>query len=113
MIVSDAFGYFLQYCRAERHVSNSTLEKYQDCFRSWLSPWFGQNEVSAVNRLHVLQMRQSMLDRNLSIARQYSVIICLKSFLKFCRSSLGLNCMDPAEIQLLKRKSPVVGIPQQ
>jgi len=39
-----------------------------------------------------------MVDRNLSVARQYSIIMFIKSFLKFCRSTLGLSCLDPAEV---------------
>jgi integrase/recombinase XerD len=108
MIISEAYGQFLIYCRAERHVSDSSLTKYRDCFSSWLEPWFGQKEVSSINRLHVLDMRQAMMNRQLSVARQYSVIMTLKSFLKFCRSSLGLAGIDPSEITLPKRKAPQV-----
>jgi integrase/recombinase XerD len=108
MIVSDAFGHFLQFCRAERHVSPSTLKKYNDCYSSWLSPCFGQKEAEAITRLAVLDMRQKMMDKQLSIARQYSIIMCLKSFLKFCRQGLALSCLDPGELSLPKRKAPDV-----
>jgi site-specific recombinase XerD len=108
MIVSEAFGHFLVYCRAERHVSDSSLNKYRDCYNSWLSPWFGQHEVSNINRLLVLDMRQAMMNRQLSAARQYSIIMCLKSFIGFCRTALSQSCMDPAEITLPKRKAPQV-----
>jgi integrase/recombinase XerD len=108
MIVSDAFEHFLNHCRAERHVSPSSLAKYRDCFRAWIGPWFGQKEVSSVNRLHVLDMRQAMMNRQLSVARQYSVIMSLKSFLKFCRIGLGIAGIDPSEITLPKRKAPQV-----
>jgi integrase/recombinase XerD len=53
-------------------------------------------------------MRQAMMDRQLSVARQYAVIMCLKSFLKFCRSGLSISCLDPAEISLPRRKAPDV-----
>ncbi|HWZ30748.1 MAG TPA: tyrosine-type recombinase/integrase [Bryobacteraceae bacterium] len=53
-------------------------------------------------------MRKAMLDRALSTARQYSIIMCLKSFLKFCRTTLGIACLDPAEIKLPKREAPHV-----
>jgi site-specific recombinase XerD len=49
-----------------------------------------------------------MVDRHLSVARQYSVIMFLKSFLKFCRTTLGMSCLDPAEIKLPKRPAPEV-----
>ncbi len=108
MIVSDALGHFLNYCRAERHVSSGTLAKYTDCYTSWLAPWLGQLEVENINRLQILDMRQAMVDRPLSIDRQYSVIMCLKGLLKFSRTSLKLNCLDPAEIKAPKRKAPDV-----
>jgi len=108
MNTQEAFGHFLTFCHAERHVSPSSLSKYQDCYSSWLSPWFGQQEVEKVDRLRILDMRQAMMNRQLSVARQYSIIMSLKSFLKFCRSGLGLACIDPAEITLPRRKAPQV-----
>jgi site-specific recombinase XerD len=108
MKTSEAFGPFLSFCQSERHVAPSTLAKYRDCFESWIEPTFGNKDVSEINRLSVLELRQAMVDRHLSIARQYSIIMFLKSFLKFCRSTLGLSCLDPAEVKLPKRPAPHV-----
>ncbi len=108
MIVSEAFEQYINFCRAERQVSPSTLAKYRDCFRSWLAPHFGQQDLAGINRLQILNMRQAMIDRELSVARQYSIIMCLKSFLKFCRTTLAISCLDPAEVQLPKRRPPEV-----
>src|SRR5436190_23153141 len=100
MTLSEAFEPFINYCRAERYVSPSTLAKYRDCFKSWLLPRLGSKELTELNRLEILDMRQAMVERQLSIARQYSVIVCLKGLLKFCRASLGVACLDPADIAL-------------
>lgn len=108
MSVSEAFSQFIIYCRAERHCSPSSIQKYQDCFRSWLAPWWGMSEMDTLTRLNVLNMRQAMVNRNLSIARQYSVLMCLKSFLRFCRTGLGVSCLDPSEIKLPRRPAPHV-----
>jgi integrase/recombinase XerC len=108
MNTSEAFQHFLQHCRAERQVASSTLAKYQDCFQTWLLPRFGQYEPSFIQRLQVLDLREAMMVRQLSPARQYSVIMCLKSFLKFCRTTLAFPCLDPAEIPLPKRGTPNV-----
>jgi site-specific recombinase XerD len=108
MNTTEAYERFLDYCRAERHVSPSSLEKYRDCFSSWISPWFGGQAVTSINRLQVLDMRQAMMDRQLSVARQYSIIMSFKGLLKFCRSALSLACLDPADITLPKRKAPQV-----
>src|ERR1017187_6166317 len=98
MTTTEAFEPFVSFCQSERHVSASTIAKYRDCFRSWIGPRLGQKSVTDISRLLVLELRQAMVDRQLSIARQYSVIMCLKSFLKFCRSTLGVSCIDPLEI---------------
>jgi integrase/recombinase XerD len=108
MTTSEAFGPFLSFCQSERHVAPSTLSKYRDCFESWIQPIFGRKDVSDISRLAVLELRQAMVDRNLSVARQYSIIMFLKSFLKFCRSTLGLSCLDPADVRLPKRPAPHV-----
>ena len=108
MNTSQAFEPFISFCAAERQVAPSTLAKYRDCFTSWIQPSFGGVEVAEISRLGVLELRQAMVDRHLSVARQYSVVMFLKSFLKFCRSTLGLSCLDPAEIKLPKRPAPEV-----
>jgi integrase/recombinase XerD len=108
MNTQDAVRLYLNHCRAERHVVDASLKKYQDCFSSWIVPWCGQQEVEQINRLRILDMRQAMMNRPLSPSRQYSVTMTLKSFLKFCRSGLGLNCLDPAQVTLPKRKRPQV-----
>ncbi len=75
MTTSEAFEPFINFCRAERHVSDSTLAKYQDCFRVWLFPYVGDRAVAEISRPDVLSLRQAMVARPLSIARQYSVIM--------------------------------------
>jgi site-specific recombinase XerD len=108
MKVFEAFEPFINFCRIERQSEPSTIDKYRDCFRVWILPWLGNHEVTDLNRLEVLRLRQAMENRGLSVARQYSVIACLKGLLKFCRSTLGVACLDPAEITLPKREAPHV-----
>jgi hypothetical protein len=69
----------------------------------------GQQEVATITRLKILDMRQAMMNRQLSVAHQYGVMMCLKSFLKFCRTALALSRIDPSELTLPKRKAPQVG----
>ncbi len=89
-------------------MAPSTLAKYKDCYESWIRPTFGDKDISEINRMSVLELRQAMVDRHLSVARQYSVIMFLKSFLKFCRSTIALPCLDSAEVKLPKRPAPHV-----
>lgn len=108
MKIFEAFAPFLNYCEAERHVSPATLAKYRDCFRCWLLPWLGSKEVAGLSKVDILEFRQAMVNKPLSVARQYSIIVCLKSFLKFCRSTLGVACLEPADISLPRRPAPEV-----
>jgi integrase/recombinase XerD len=109
MKVFEAFEPFLNFCQVESQLEPSTIEKYRDCFRVWLLPWLGNLELTRLNRLDVLRLRQAMENRGLSTARKYSVIGCLKGLLKFARSSLRIECLDPAEIRLPRRQPPNPG----
>lgn len=68
----------------------------------------GRKGSGGITRLEVLSLRRAMMERLLSAARQYSIIMCLKSFLKFCRTALSIACLDPAEIPQSKRRVPEV-----
>jgi integrase/recombinase XerD len=108
MKVFEALEPYISFCRVERHSESSTIDKYRECFRVWILPWLGNRELVELNRLEILRLRQAMDNRELSVARQYSIIMCLKSLLKFCRSTLRIPCLDPAEIALPKREVPHV-----
>jgi integrase/recombinase XerD len=108
MKVFEAFEPYINFCRVERQSEPSTIDKYRDCFRVWILPWLGNAEINALGRPDVLRLRQSMENRGLSVARQYSIITCLKGMLGFCRSTLGVQCLDRAQISLPKREVPNV-----
>jgi integrase/recombinase XerD len=106
--VCDAIGPFLIYCRVERQYSPESQDKMKEAFRSWLFRQFGALGLTAIKSMHVLAFRQAMAAKNLSVARQYSLLMTLKMFLKFCRTTLEVNCIDPATIKLPRRKTPAV-----
>jgi len=103
MLVADAAGAFITYARVDRMYAPETQLKIKDCFRAWLLPLFGAREAESLTALDVLELRRAMTDRALSAARQYSVVVFLKLFLKFCRAVLKLQAMDPAELRLPRR----------
>ena len=80
-------------------MSNARLAHYRS---------FGRLEITAIRSMHILAFRQAMASKNLSIARQYGLLMTLKLFLKFCRTVLELNCIDPSTIKLPARKAPKV-----
>lgn len=108
MMVFEAMSPFLLYCRVERQYSEESQAKIKECFQSWLLPAFGSRELISIKAVDILAFRQAMAARNLSIARQYGLLMTLKLFLKFCRSVLEIDCFDPANIKLPRRKIPKV-----
>jgi len=106
MKLYEAVEPFLNFCQVESQSEASTIEKYRDCFRVWILPWLGNCELKDLDRMDVLRLRQAMENRGLSTARKYSIIGCLKGLLRFARSSLKIECLDPAEIRLPKRQAP-------
>jgi len=109
MRIPDAYNLFLDYGRGERNYARETLVKLRDCFQSWLLPVLGELEVESLGRMDVLKLRTAMVDRGVGVNRQYSVLMALKVFCKFCRQRLELDCLDPdREIQLPKRPAPFV-----
>jgi integrase/recombinase XerD len=89
-------------------VRRKCQAKMKEAFDSWLLRHIGSLELTAIRPMHVLAFRQAMATRELSINRQYGLLMILKLFLKFCRNSLKINCLDPATIKLPKRSSPKV-----
>jgi integrase/recombinase XerD len=106
MKVSTAVNQFMVYGRVERQYALETQAKHRDCFQSWILPFFSENEIEEVGRYDILRMREAMLSRQLSAARQTSVLAAWKVLLGFARSVLKLPCADPAEIKLPRKELP-------
>ena len=103
MQTSEAADGFFTYARVDRMYAVETQTKIKDCFRSWILPAFGTRDVESLSVMDVLELRRAMVDRKLSIARQYSLLVVLKLFLKFCKQVLSLPVLDAAEIRLPRR----------
>src|ERR1019366_2198293 len=108
MLFAAASEPFLIHCQVERQYSKESLGKMRECLRSWLLPRFGSFAVADLRPVHILAFRAAMAARNLSVARQYSLLMTLKLFLKFCRTVLEIDCLDPASIRQPKRTAPKV-----
>jgi integrase/recombinase XerD len=106
MQITQAMSHFLVYGRVERQYTRETQQKHRDCFASWILPTFGDRDVESLVRFDIVHMRDRMTERNLSSARQSSILATMKSFLWFCRTVLKIECMDPAEIRLPRRELP-------
>jgi len=108
MTVEEAYPLFLAYGRAERQYAKETLGKLKDCFTSWILPHLADKDLETLTNLDILSFRSRMVDANLGTNRQYSILMTLKLFLKFCRQVPKINCLDPNEIRLPQRPKPHV-----
>src|SRR5688572_22124587 len=108
MTITHAFEPYLRYCKVERFNSPDTIAKYRGVFTSWILPLLGDTELESLTRLALLDFRDALMRKGLSAYRQYTVIGCLKGFLKFCRTVLKVSCLDPAEIAAPNRGTPEV-----
>jgi integrase/recombinase XerD len=109
MTIKEAFPLFVAYGQAERHYAQETLEKLKECFRCWILPNWGERGIESISRLDILAFRSKMVNSGVGLNRQYSILMVLKLFFKFCRNVLHAECLDPdREIQLPKRPEPHV-----
>ncbi len=106
MKVSTLIDHFLVYGRVERQYALETQLKHRDCFQAWILPFFGERDIEDVGRYDVLRLREAMVERNLSAARQSSILAAWKSLLGFARSTMKLACTDPGEIKLPRKELP-------
>jgi len=103
MTFAEAYQPFLLHGQVERGYAPQTLDKFRECFRSWIGPRLGHLQVDDVTYLELLEFRKCMTEAGLSVARQYSILMVLKLLFRFCRLRLKLACLDPAEIHLPRR----------
>jgi integrase/recombinase XerD len=109
MKISEAYPLFIAHGRAERGYAKETLLKQEECLRSWIEPHLGQKDIEEIDRTDLLRFRAAMVNKRIGVNRQYSILMALKLFFKFCRTLLKLGCLDPtAEIPLPRRPRPDV-----
>ena len=108
MQLSQAVEPYLTYCQVEKLNSPQTVWKYKECFKSWILPHLGQNILENLNTIEIMAFKKAMVDKGLSPSRQYSIIITLKTFLRFCIEFLKIKTLDPKEVRLPDRGKPHV-----
>lgn len=95
--ISELLPYYLAHARFELRFSEGSVTKYQDCLR-WIIRFIGDIAPQQVRTQHVLLIKARCAERQAGPSRTASVICALKSFLKFCRFSVGLETIDPTQI---------------
>ena len=99
---------YLTYCQVEKLNSRQTVDKYRECFRTWIKPLLGENDLESLTAVDVMFFKRAMVNKGLSPSRQYSIIIALKTFLRFCIEILKVQALDPKEVKLPDRGKPDV-----
>jgi integrase/recombinase XerD len=109
MRVEEAYKLFLVHGQSERQYAKETIAKLRDCFSAWILPELGARDPEALSRMDIMNFRAALVMGKLGVNRQYSILMAMKVFLKFCRRVLKLNCLDPdTEISLPRRPKPHV-----
>ena len=109
MTIQEAYPLFLAHGRAERQYAKETLVKVRDCFNSWILPCMGDRKLEDLSRSDLITLRSEMIDNKLGVNRQYSILMTVKTFLKFVRQVLKIDTLNPdTEIRLPRRPKPHV-----
>ena len=93
---------FLHYARVELQFSEQSLLKYQDCVRQ-IQLMIGDRQLSSYAKSDVTALKSKMLERGNGVARQISILSCLKRILQFCRDELEFSVLDPGVILIPRR----------
>jgi integrase/recombinase XerD len=108
MTFTELIEPFLAYSLTERQIQTSTAMKYRELFSKWIEPWSRGRSISSVTKRDVGQLRSSMHEVGLSLSRIAGVLAVTKGMLRYARQLLGMECMDPGDIELPSRGAPHV-----
>jgi len=97
-VLSELVPYFLAHATFELRLSSESIEKYRDCL-TWIIRWVGDIPPQKIRPEHVLLIKARCAERRVSAARISSIIYALKSFLKFCKFTVGLDTIDVKDIK--------------
>src|SRR5262245_47140990 len=86
---------FLTFAEVELNFATESIIKYRDCLLQ-IERLLGAQPVESVTKDDVLQLKQSMLRKQMGVSRQVSILATLKRFLSYCRTEQGMECLDPA-----------------
>jgi integrase/recombinase XerD len=99
---------YLTYCQVEKLNSPQTVDKYREVCRTWITPLLGESDLESLTAVDIMSFKRAMVNKGLSPSRQYSIIITLKTLLRFCIEILKVQTLDPKEVKLPDRGKPDV-----
>lgn len=96
--ISELKQGFLDHAQFEKGFSTETIIKYNDCLRCFVRT-IGDLPISELEITHFIELRKKLMHRNVGDARIASIIFAMKSFLRYCRETLELSCLDPKKVK--------------
>lgn len=98
---------YLRYCRVEKENCLNTIEKYQEALKKIIAI-VGNIEILKINQNTILELKEKMMDNELSDSRRALIISVFKNFLCYLSEFVGLQVYDYTKIKIPKvRQKPV------
>lgn len=96
--IRELVPYYLAYAKHERRLANTTLRNHAEAIHRALQA-LGDIRPQELDQQKVLALKADITSKGAGAPRVKSVINALRSFLRFCRLSLGLEVLDPKFIR--------------
>jgi site-specific recombinase XerD len=90
---------FLEWTRYEMRRSPGTLKRYGEAI-GWVVRDIGDQPVSGLHLGHLLELRRKMEERGCGAARIGAILNSLRCLLKFCRTVLRAEALDPRYVRI-------------
>lgn len=98
---------YLRYCRVEKENCLGTVAKYQDALNKIIAT-IGDIEVLNINQNTILELKEKMMEQNLSDSRRALIVSVLKNLLAYLKNFMGLQVYDYSKIKIPKVKQKPV-----
>lgn len=102
MKISQGLPGYIRYIQFELCMARQSVKKYQEALR-WIIRDIGDIPIEEISPAHITLLKQMNFSRGAGESRMLNIVFALKSFLNYCRDSLGLMVMDSAKVKSPKR----------
>lgn len=102
-VVSELVPEFLNYAKYDLELSDETVQKYRQSLRVFTLT-VGDFEVGQLTLDHFTALKERLRRRGVSNVYAASIVYAVKSFLRYCGDIKKIECPNPAEIKVPKRK---------
>lgn len=107
MFLTNYTTEYLRYSRVEKENCFGTIVKYKDALKKIVET-IGNVDVLSINQNTVLELKEKLMEQELSDSRRAFIISVLRNFLRYLSEFIGLQVYDFSKITIPKvRKKPV------